>query len=129
MKLLLDTHIWIWNLAGSDQLPVRFRDIIASDKTEVWLSPISIWETLALAKKGRIHLQPDSVAWVKEALKNWPVTEAPLTAAIAIRSQELDLPHEDPADRFIAATTLIYGLELMTLDERLCAATWLPTVE
>ncbi|NIO03143.1 MAG: hypothetical protein GTN74_00620 [Proteobacteria bacterium] len=84
---------------------------------------------ISIGKKGRIHLQPDPVAWVKEALKNWPVTEAFLTAAIATRSQELDLPYEDPADRFIAANTLIYGFELMIFDERLCAATWLPTVE
>jgi len=55
MKLLLDTHIWIWNLAGSDRLPARFRDTIASHETEVWLSPISIWETLVLGKKGKIH--------------------------------------------------------------------------
>ena len=63
MKLLVDTHIWIWNLAGSKRIPVAFRKAIASDKTEAWLSPISVWETLVLAEKGRIRLKPDPISW------------------------------------------------------------------
>lgn len=129
MKLLVDTHIWIWNLAGSKRIPVAFRKAIASDKTEAWLSPISVWETLVLAEKGRIRLKPDPISWVQEALNRWPVKEAPLNIAVSIKSRELDLPHQDPADRFIAATAVIYGLRLMTLDEQLRSATWLPTVD
>ncbi|MCD6569592.1 MAG: type II toxin-antitoxin system VapC family toxin [Deltaproteobacteria bacterium] len=129
MKLLLDTHVWIWYLAGCERLPMRFRYIISSSNTEVWLSPISVWETLVLAKKGKISLMPDPLRWVDKVLKRWPVKEAYLNIAVAIESQRLDLPHQDPADRFIAATALIYGLRLMTLDERLCSEAWLPTVE
>jgi PIN domain nuclease of toxin-antitoxin system len=129
MNLLLDTHIWIWNLAGSQRLPARLRQTIASNKTEVWLSPISVWETLVLAEKGKIQLERNPLAWVQEALSRWPVKEAPINIAVCMKSRELDLPHQDPADRFIAATALIYGLHLMTLDKRLCSARWLPTVE
>ena len=129
MKLLLDTHIWIWHLAGSERLPARLRQTIAGDKTEVWLSPISVWETLVLAEKDKIQLEPDSLAWVKEALRRWPVKEAPLNIAVSMKSREVDLPHQDPVDRFIAATALIYGLRLVTLDDRLRSASWLPTVE
>jgi PIN domain nuclease of toxin-antitoxin system len=129
MKLLLDTHIWIWNLGGSERLPARFKKIIADKKTELSLSPISVWETLMLAGKGRLDLKPNPTGWVREALKRWPLKEAPLNCAIAIKSHELDLPHPDPADRFIAATALIHGLQLMTLDDRLRSAAWLPTVK
>lgn len=129
MKLLLDTHIWIWNLAGSERLPEYFRETINQNKTEVWLSPISIWETLILAEKGKLKLEPDSFVWVREALKRWPVKEAPINNNISIKSREIDLPHQDPADRFISATALIYDLSVMTLDERLLSAPWLPTVD
>lgn len=129
MKLLLDTHIWIWHLAGSKRLPVRLRRIIAGDKTEVWLSPISVWEALVLAEKGKIELKPDPFAWVEEALRRCPVKEALLNIAVSMKSREVDLPYQDPADRFIAATALTYGLRLVTLDDRLRSATWLPTVE
>ena len=129
MKLLLDTHIWIWTLGGSKRLPSRFKKILADRKTEVLLSPISVWEILMLAGKGRLDLKPNPSEWIREALKRWPLREAPLNCAVAIRSHELDLPHPDPADRFIAATALIYNLQLMTLDDRLRTAAWLPTVK
>lgn len=44
MKALLDTHIWVQNLAGSNDLPVKLKEILENDKNEIWLSPISIWE-------------------------------------------------------------------------------------
>jgi len=47
MKVLLDTHIWLWYLLGNQQLPIRLQTVIADPKTQLWLSPISIWETLA----------------------------------------------------------------------------------
>jgi len=129
MKLLLDTHIWLWYLAGNERLPRQFRKTIGSDKTQVWLSPISVWETLILGEKGKVKLQPEPIGWCREALQKWPVREAPININIAIKSREIDLPHQDPADRFISATALIYDLPLMTLDERLLAAPWLPKVE
>ena len=79
--------------------------------------------------QGRIRLKPDPISWVQEALNRWPVKEAPLNIAVSIKSRELDLPHQDSADRFLAATAVIYGLRLMTLDEQLRSATWLPTVD
>ena len=57
--------------------------------------------------------------WLNEALRKSPVREAPLTHAIAIKSRTILLPHEDPADRFIAATAWEYGLILITEDEHL----------
>ncbi|MEO1186558.1 MAG: PIN domain-containing protein, partial [Cyanobacteria bacterium J06636_27] len=56
MKLLLDTHIWLWYLLGDKRLSTQLQFAIAEEKTELWLSPISIWETLILAEKGRIFL-------------------------------------------------------------------------
>ena len=56
-----------------------------------------------------------------------PVRDAPLTREVALVSNELDLPHRDPADRFLAATALVFGLMLVTLDRRLQMADRLPT--
>ncbi len=76
-------------------------------------------ETLILAEKGRIELNPSPKEWITEALKRSPVKEAMLSHAIAIRSRTIELPHKDPADRFIAATALENGLILITEDEKL----------
>ena len=119
MKLLLDTHIWLWYLLGDSRLSQPLQTAIADLNTELWLSPISIWETLILAEKGRISLQPDPITWVNLALKTLETREAQMNHSIAILSRQIALSHQDPADRFIVATAIYYGLKLATVDANL----------
>lgn len=128
MKLLLDTHIWIWYLLGSDRLSSTLQTIIADENTELWLSPISIWETLILAEKGRLSLNPTPIDWVRNSLQQLETHEAELTSEIAILSRQIELEHQDPGDRFIAATAIHLQLTLATADTRLIQAAWLPTL-
>lgn len=128
MKLLLDTHIWLWYLQGNNRLSDNLQQIIASSDTELWLSPISVWETLVLAEKGRIKLNSEPLVWVKRYLRSLDINEARLTYDIAMRSRQLELSHQDPADRFIAATAIELELILATVDRRLLELTWLSTI-
>ncbi|MFP4134183.1 MAG: type II toxin-antitoxin system VapC family toxin [Halothece sp.] len=79
---------------------------MANENNELWLSPISVWETLILAEKERIILKPDPPTWVKNSLQQLDTREAPLSNDIALLSRQLQLQHQDPADRFIAATAI-----------------------
>jgi len=120
MNFLLDTHVWVWTLIAPEQLNAATRDILSDTQNTCFLSPISVWELLLLIEKQRIVIHtttPDQ--WVKMALQNGSLSEAPLTHAVALRSRQINLPHQDPADRFIAATALEYGLTLMTADQHL----------
>ncbi|MCY7332284.1 MAG: PIN domain-containing protein [Pseudanabaena sp. CAN_BIN31] len=128
MKLLLDTHIWLWYLLGNSRLSLQLQTAIANLSNEIWLSPISIWEATILAEKGRISLQPNTSIWVSLALKNLEIREAALNNEIALLSRQIDLPHQDPADRFIAATAVFYQLTLATVDSNLTSSSWLKTV-
>ena len=119
MKLLLDTHIWIWSLCDVKRLGKRTIRMLRSEQNELWLSPISVWEFLIFAQKGRLTLEMDPKAWLVEAMKRAPMKEAPLSYEIAIESRFVELPHQDPADRFLAATAKILDLTLVTTDERL----------
>jgi len=119
VRLLLDTHIWRWSLSAPEKLGKRLRTILVRPRTELWLSPISVWELLVLAERGRIKLGSDPRQWVAEALRRTPAHEAPLNHQVAIRSREILPAHEDPADRFLVATALIYDLTLVTADEAL----------
>lgn len=125
MKLLLDTHIWIWYLLGDTRLSENIQKAISDEINELWLSPISIWETLLLAEKGRLILKPSPEKWVQNSLQQLDTKEAPLSNDIAILSRQLDLVHQDPADRFIAATAVHYGLTLVTVDGNLTKASCL----
>lgn len=119
MRLLLDTHIWLWSLLE----PARLAKLVAAElenpDNELWLSPISLWEVLILVEKRRVVLDLDPAAWIRRVLARVPFKEAPLNHEVALRSRSLSLDHQDPADRFLAATALIYDLTLVTADERL----------
>lgn len=128
VKLLLDTHIWLWYQLGDDSLSLQLQHAIADPSNELWLSPISIWETLLLAEKNRISLQPEARVWIRLALNNLETHEAILNHDIALLSRQIELPHQDPADRFIAATAIFYELTLATVDQNLVSCSWLPTM-
>ena len=117
MKLLLDTHIWIWSLAEPKQLSTRVQRELKDQNNELWLSPVSTWEALLLHSKGRIQLRGDARDWIARATMH--MREAPLTHEIVVAAQELPLPHQDPTDRFLAATAEVLGLTLVTADHRL----------
>jgi len=119
LNLLLDTHIWIWSLSDVERLGKRTASLLRSQKNELWLSPISVWEFLILVQKGRLTLEMEPRVWLKEAMLKAPMKEAPLSYEIAMESRWIDLPHQDPADRFLAATAKILQLTLVTTDERL----------
>ena len=117
MKLLLDTHIWIWSLAEPKRLSRRVQQELKAQHNELWLSPVSTWEILLLHTKGRIHLHGNPRDWIARATAS--MREAPLTHEIVAAAHELPLSHQDPADRFLAATAGVLGLTLVTADHRL----------
>ena len=117
MRLLLDTHIWLWSLREPQRLSRQLARELDDPANELWLSPVSTWEALLLYTKGRIEIPGDLAEWV--ALSTRSLREAPLTHEIVLAAQQLSLPHLDPADRFLAATAQVLGLTLVTADKRL----------
>ena len=121
MKLLLDTHIWLWSHTDPDRLGKRLARALEDPSTELWLSPISVWEFLILAEKKRLHVPRGTTPpeWVDTALARVPMGEAAINREVALRSRTVALTHDDPADRFLAATADVYDLVLATADRRL----------
>lgn len=121
MRLLLDTHIWLWSLVAPTRLSRSVARALERRASELWLSAISVWELVILVERGRIVLDRGVDAWVAEAFRRAPTHEAPVTHAIALASHAIAFPHRDPADRLIAATARVLGLTLVTADERMIA--------
>jgi PIN domain nuclease of toxin-antitoxin system len=117
LRLLLDTHIWLWSLAEPQRLSRRVQQELREQNNELWLSPVSTWEALLLHARGRIRLHGNVRDWVTKATMH--LREAPLTGEIVVAAQELPLQQQDPADRFLAATADVLGLTLVTADHRL----------
>lgn len=116
MKLLLDTHIWIWTKLEPKRLGRRVMEELSNASNELWLSPVSVWEALVLMQKRRVQVD-DPFAWVERAAEQ--MHEAPLTREIVSIGLALALPQADPADRFLAATAKVLKLTLVTADQRL----------
>lgn len=80
-----------------------------------------------LARRGRVHVPGGLANWSETALRKFPLRDAAFTREVAAASVDLTLPQRDPADRFLAATALVHGLTLLTVDEALITVDWLPT--
>ncbi len=118
MKILLDTHTWIWSQTFPDNLSTAAVEALSDGGNEVLLSAISVWETMMLTRKGRLNPTDRPERWVGRLLDNTPARIVPLSAASAIRSELLPgLGRWDPADRFIIATALEEDAVLLTADQ------------
>jgi PIN domain nuclease of toxin-antitoxin system len=116
LKLLLDTHIWLWRFQDPERLGRRVSRELSDEENELWLSPMSTWEALTLHYKGRIHIKEDVSEWLAQATAG--TREAPFTHEIALVARRLSM-HQDPADRILVATAEVLDLTLVTADERL----------
>ena len=117
LRLLLDTHIWLWAALEPSRLGERVRRELLNPENERWLSPISAWEALLLHRERRVRLGNDSEEWVSDASNRF--REAPLTHEIVLTAERLPLENRDPADRFLAATAYVLDLTLVTADAHL----------
>lgn len=122
MSVLLDTHIWVHWLLGSERLTSAEREAIGSLATagRTFLAAISLWEVQMLHAKKRLPLDRPFPRWLQEAAAPGVVQVLPLDTDVVT---ELDaLPesfHGDPADRLIVATARVHGLPLATHDDNI----------
>jgi PIN domain nuclease of toxin-antitoxin system len=116
LRLLLDTHIWLWSLSEPRRIGRGVFVQLKDQKNELWLSPMSTYEALTLYHKRRFEIDGDLSEWLTRATAG--THEAPLTHEIALVARQLQM-HQDPADRILAATAKVLDLTLVTADQRL----------
>jgi PIN domain nuclease of toxin-antitoxin system len=122
MRLLLDTHIWIWSYQEPHKLTSEVAQELTNPEHDRYLSPISIWELVILLEKRRIHIQEDFGVWITNSCHDLKLRDAPLTWQVAHETRFMMLSHRDPADRFLVATAKVYDLTLVTADQQLMNA-------
>jgi len=116
MRLLLDTHVFLWAIAGSPRLGTSARRAIeAAD--QVFVSAASIWEIAIKARLGKIEADPDEYL---AAIEQSGFAELPVRAVHAAEVARLPMHHTDPFDRLLVAQALVEPLRLLTADALLC---------
>lgn len=124
MKLLLDTHLYLWFLADSPKLTKKARTRIRR-ANEVYVSAASIWEASIKAALGKLDADPEELVAGIEASG---FVELPVAARHAARTATLPREHRDPFDRLLLAQALDEPLRFLTADDTLARYTELVEV-
>jgi len=122
VKLLLDTHVWVWWNMAPGKLSKKARERIGGGEgeDELLLSAFSLWEFCKLLEKRRLGISCDPEAWMAEALAMPRLRVVPLTPALAYRSTVLPPSfHDDPADQIIVATAREENATILSKDRRI----------
>lgn len=112
MRLLLDTHAWLWWLSDPDQLDPATAAHIASPEHLVAVSAASVWEVVIKRARGRLRFDGDPVAVVTDS----GFEALAISLVHAARAGDLPPHHRDPFDRMLVAQAAIEGLTIVTRD-------------
>jgi PIN domain nuclease of toxin-antitoxin system len=116
MRILLDTHVWLWVLGDPGRFSRSGLARLRAPGNTYFLSAASTWEIAIKHALGKLRLPPDGIEWVRSRLARTPATPLPIEHAHALRIAELPLRHRDPFDRMLVAQAQVEGLVLMTSD-------------
>jgi PIN domain nuclease of toxin-antitoxin system len=120
MRLLLDTHVWIWSQEQTDKLGTVTTRSLVDTKTSLYVSTISTLEISRLIARRVIELSGTLDTWVTETLASLFCSTIEISHEIAAAAYALPPGmHRDPADRVLAATARLHDLTLLTADDRI----------
>lgn len=121
MRVLLDTHVWLWMWGEPERVRNEARSVIEDPANELNVSAVSAWEISAKEAAGRLRLPTSGEGWLADPRHRRDVTELPITFAHAIRAGSLPPHHRDPFDRMLVAQAQVEGLVLVSADRKLAA--------
>ncbi len=116
MKLLLDTHIFLWFISGDSRLRPDVRDAIEDTANEVYLSPGSIWEAIVKHKLGKLPLPKAPEIYLLQQRERHVIESLPLDEVSVARLAELPAIHRDPFDRMLICQAIQHNLVIVTVD-------------
>jgi PIN domain nuclease of toxin-antitoxin system len=124
MRLLLDTHIFLWIADSSLRLNAKARELVES-ASAVYISSATIWEVAVKSRIGKMIVDPDALLL---EIDKCGFQELPVSGRHAVGVARLPLIHNDPFDRLLVAQALSETMRLLTADAKLAAYSELVTV-
>lgn len=116
MKILLDTHIFLWFISGDVKLSADVRDAVRDPDSEVYLSVVSIWEVIIKHKLGKLPLPERPETYLPKQRDLHQITSLALDESSVSQLAKLPMLHRDPFDRMLICQALQNGLTLATVD-------------
>jgi len=116
MRILLDTHIFLWFISGDIQLSTDVRDAIRDPDNEVYLSTISVWEAIVKYQLGKLPLPENPKTYLPKQRDLHQFASLALDEISVVQLAKLPLLHRDPFDRMLICQALQNGLTIATVD-------------
>ncbi|MCS6940941.1 MAG: type II toxin-antitoxin system VapC family toxin [Roseiflexaceae bacterium] len=117
MKLLLDTHVFLWFISGDARLPVVMRESIRDLNNEVYLSVVSLWEAIIKYQLGKLPLPEAPERYLPLQRERHQIASLPLDEVSVVHLASLPALHRDPFDRILMCQALGHGLTIVTVDD------------
>ncbi|MGB6297784.1 MAG: type II toxin-antitoxin system VapC family toxin [Rivularia sp. (in: cyanobacteria)] len=121
MKILLDTHIFLWFISDDNKLATDIRDAISDYDNEVYLSIISIWECIVKYKLGKLPLPESPDIYLPKQRDRHQIINLNLDESSVVKLTKLPSLHRDPFDRMLICQALQHNLSIATADKAIRA--------
>jgi PIN domain nuclease of toxin-antitoxin system len=121
MRLLLDTHVFLWYISGDARLPAAWGNLVRDPANTAYLSAISIWEAGIKYHLGKLPLPSPPEIYLPHQRKRHAIDSLPLEEADLSPLHTLPPLHRDPFDRALICQAIVKGLTLVTADEAIRA--------
>lgn len=116
MRILLDTHIFLWFISGDAQLSTDVRDAIRDPDNEVYLSSVSVWEAIVKYQLGKLPLPESPETYLPKQRELHQIGSLALDESSVVQLAKLPPLHRDPFDRMLICQALQNGLTIATVD-------------
>jgi PIN domain nuclease of toxin-antitoxin system len=116
VKLLLDTHTFLWWNEASPRLSKKALVLLSDPANTLLLSVVSAWELVLKTQTGKLRLPESLNVYVPTRMAHYAMHALPVSLAHALASESLPLHHRDPFDRLLIAQATIEGVPIVTAD-------------
>src|SRR5690349_2845427 len=116
MRLLVDTHCWLWQLLTPDRLNAEAADLLSDTSHDVFLSVASIWEIVIKYDLGKLTLPEPPARYIPERITLLGYCTLSIEPPHALRVEALPSHHKDPFDRILVAQAQVEDMPIVTAD-------------
>jgi PIN domain nuclease of toxin-antitoxin system len=121
MRVLVDTHVFLWDLLSDHRSSRKAKEILCSKEHELIFSLVSIWEIAVKIKLGKLNAVGSSVAYIRDEMSAYGMELLPIRYEHILQLEALPPYHSDPFDRLLIAQAIAESLPILTHDAKFTA--------
>ena len=118
MRVLVDTHTFLWALLQDHRLSATAKQVLTSREHELYFSLVSLWEIAIKMKIGKLNTVGSSVTYLRDEMVEYNMELLPIRYEHILQLERLPLHHSEPFDRLLIAQAVAESLPILTHDEK-----------